>query len=538
MSLARALARLAPGWSQRAPAMPVQSSDWGDFVSVRSAAGVNVSPTDALQLSTVQACVTLIARSLASVPLVLYRRTANGGRQPAENHPLYALLHDIANPLQTAFDVRQQLFVSALLYGNGYAEIEWGADGYPTALWPLPPEQVQLWATSDRQVVYRVSGDLFGVSAAVRWLPEWRVHHLRGLAVQGLLGLSPLRAANAVGLAMATEEFGARYFGDGAHPSIVLSHPAKLTPEATKNLRASFEAQWSGMSNAHRVAVVGEGVKPEAMRIAPNESQFLETRAFQVAEICRIFNVSPGLVGATETQTYASAEQDLIRFRELTLKPWADNHAAAILHDCLLPDERGEYFADYVLSDLQMTDLKTRYEAHQIGILTGFVAPNEARAIENMNPLPGGDDLLVPLNMGKAKEGSGDTGEGSGVTRHESGVTEDEDSQAEDSQDDARAALIEQAQVAADLTAAWVADVRTRLAARIANDVRQAGAKALRTGGRTGLSEWGETMIHEWRTAGDGMLAALHSVRPGAEPNVGEWVATAYQAAVRELIHE
>ena len=313
MSLALRLARLArlgPGGTgapaqprqaeRRGASMPVMSStDW-DFAGVRSAAGVNVSPAEALSLSTVQACVSLIARSLASVPLVLYRRTADGGREPAEDHPLYPILYERANPLQTAFEVRQLLFVSALLYGNGYAEIEWGEDGFPVGLWPLPPEQVQLWVTSDRRLVYRVSGDVFGVDGRVRWLPEWRVHHLRGLATQGLLGLSPLRAANAVGLAMATEEFGARYFGDGAHPSIVLSHPGKLGPEAVKNLRASFEAQWSGLSNSHRVAVVGEGAKPEAMRIAPNESQFLETRAFQVAEICRIFNVSPGLVGAAE----------------------------------------------------------------------------------------------------------------------------------------------------------------------------------------------------------------------------------------------
>ena len=526
--LARAFGRKK---EQRATPMPVQPEAWGDFIGLRSAAGVNVTPMEALQISTVLSCVTLIARSLASVPLVLYRRTANDGRTPAEDHPLYSILLDLANPLQTAFDVRQMLFASTLLYGNGYAEIEWSPDGYPVALWPLPPEQVQMYATSDRQVIYRVSGDVFGVSTQVRWIPDWRMHHLRGLAVQGLVGLSPLRAANAVGLALATEEFGARYFGDGAHPSIVLSHPAKLSAEAVRNLRASFEMQWSGMNNAHRVAVVGEGVKPEAMRIAPNESQFLETRAFQVAEICRIFNVSPGLVGATETQTYASAEQDLIRFRELTLKPWADNHTKALKKDCLMADERAEYFADYVLSDLQMTDLKTRYEAHQIGILTGFKTPNEARAIENMNPLPGGDALLRSLNMASAGEevpGDAQADEG------ESG-SEGEAERGRGGAGVSAMALLEQAGLAADLTNAWVADVQARLEARIANDVRQGGAKALRAGGLMQLGEWGEEMITEWRQAGEAILAPLRGVRPGAEPNVGEWVMSAYQAGIKEL---
>ena len=153
---------------------------------------------------------------------------------------------------------------------------------------------------------------------------------------------------NAVGLAIATEEFGSRYFADGA-PSMVLSHPGKLTPDAMRNLRASFENQWSGLSNAHRVAVVAEGVKPDSFSIRADEAQFLETRAFQVAEICRLFNVAPGLVGAAETQTYASAEQDMIRFRELTLGPWAEALEKRIAADLLTDDERRGMFVQHKL---------------------------------------------------------------------------------------------------------------------------------------------------------------------------------------------
>lgn len=515
--------------SQRATPMPVASGTWDGVLGVRSSAGVTVTPSESLSISTVQACVALISGALASVPLVLYRKERNGGRTPAEDHPLYGLLHDVANPVQTAFEVRQALFVSVLLTGNGYAEIEWGADGYPAALWPLAPEQVQLYVTSDRHLMYLVSGDTFGVDGRQRWVPWYRMHHLRGLATQGLIGLSPLRAANAVGLAMATEEFGSRFFAQGARPGFILSHPGALGDKAYQRLKSTWDN--GGAENAHRVKIIEEGMKVEKIGVTPDESQFLETRAFQVAEICRIFNVSPGLVGAQETQTYASAEQDLIRFRELTLKRWAEAHCAALWRDCLMEDERPGYLVDYVLSDLQMTDLKTRFEAHQIGLLTGFVTQNEVRTEENMNPLPGGDVLWRPLNMGVTGEPE-DTSQASGVPSQASGDASGDDDQGED----ARAALLVQAGLAADLTAAWVADVRSRLEARIANDVRQAGAKALRNGGRTGLSEWGETMIYEWRTAGDGMLAALHSVRPGAEPDVAQWVGTAYQAAIKELI--
>ena len=531
---------LAP-LARRGVQMPVSTSEWAGGPRVRSDAGVNVTAASALGVSTVQACVTLIARSLASVPLVLYRRTANNGREPAEDHPLYWLLHDVANPAQTAFEVRQQLFVSALLYGNGYAEIEWGADGYPVALWPLSPDQVQPWVSTDRRLIYQVHGDTFGVDAQVRWLSDRQIHHVRGLAVQGLIGLSPLRAANAVGLAMATEEFGARFFAQGARPGFILSHPGQLSDRAFERLQAGWDN--GGGENAHKTKIVEEGIKVEKIGISPDEAQFLETRAFQVAEICRIFNVSPGLVGAAETQTYASAEQDLIRFRELTLGPWAKNHEAALKRDVLIPEEQAEYFTEYKLSALQMTDLKTRYEAHQIGLQTGFLTQNEVRAIENMNPVEGGDDLWRPLNMGVT--GEPEPEEASNVTSQtsEGDSSTEEDRPEEGARGEGRGAV--DAPGKSEIISLFeplVADVRARLTARVANDVRQAGAKAQRIGGRLGLQEWGEEQLHDWRMAGEGMLAATLAAATLAgvavRADVGEWVTSAYQAAVKELIHE
>ncbi len=474
--------------------------DW--LIGSRSAAGVEVTPNGALASTTVMACVTLIARSLASVPLVLYRRTADGA-EPATNHPLYSLLHDMANPLQTAMEVRETMFANVLLHGNAYSEIEWGADGYPAALWPLAADRVGLEISKDRQLTYTYWSDDFGMVK----LPGWRVHHLRGLATTGLLGISPIRAAmNAVGLALATEQFGGRYFSEGAAPSMVLSHPAKLTPEAMRNLRASFENQWSGMTNAHRVAVVAEGVKPESFQIRADEAQFLETRAFQVAEICRIFNVSPGLVGAAETQTYASAEQDMIRFRELTLGPWAEAAEKRIAADLLTAEERGQYFAQHKLAKLQATDLRTRYETYNVAKQAGILTTNEIRRMEDYNPVAGGDELWMPLNMAPA----------SAVAAQ---AAETQPADPEEQPD--------------DLRALWVADVQRRLVARIGNDVRQAGGKALRNGGRLALSEWGETQMHEWRMAGEEMLAVV----PSADvTGVAAWVASGYQAAVRGLI--
>lgn len=524
MSVMQAL--LAP-LTQRAAPTPVQSSTTlYDLFGSRSAAGMTVTPMESLSVSTVQACVSLIARSLAAVPLVLYRRTADGGREPADDHPLFPILHDLSNPLQTAFDVRQQLFVSVLLYGNGYAEIEWGEDGYPRALWPLAPDDVTLYQNPDRSLLYRVQE-----GTGVRWLPQWRLHHVRGLSTAGLLGLSPLRAANAVGLAMATEEFGARFFSQGARPGYILSHPGQLSDKAFQRLQASWN---DSAATSHKTKIVEEGIKVEKTGVAPDEAQFLETRAFQVAEICRIFNVSPGLVGAAETQTYASAEQDMIRFRELTLGPWAKNHRSAIERDMLLPGERGELFVQYKLAALQATDLKTRYEAHQIALLTGFETQNEVRAMEDLNPVEGGDLLWRPLNMGI-------TGAPPDVPDASGDMSGDNDADEQAGENGQRSIVngqlsMEEAPGKSEISAlldAWIGDVRGRLDARIANDVRQGGAKALRNGGRLALQEWGEEHMHDWRTAGEAMLASVPGADAGA---VGEWVASAYQAAVKELI--
>jgi HK97 family phage portal protein len=528
VSLSTALARWLPKRDERAASVhPSVTSNFFDWLAPTPTTGVSVTPQSSLRSTTVMACVNLIARSLASVPLVLYSRQG-ASRKPAEDHPLYPLLHDLANPLQTAMEVRETLFANCLLYGNSYAEIEWSEDGYPAALWPLPSDCVGLQITPDRKLIYTYYDNLNGLAL----LPKWRVHHLRGLSLAGLLGISPIREAmNAVGLSIAAEDFGGLYFGNGARPSLVLSHPAKLTPEAMVNLRTSFEKQWSGLGNAHRVAVVGEGVKPEPIGIPPNEAQFLETRAFQVAEICRIFNVSPGLVGAAETQTYASAEQDMLRFRELTLGPWAEAHEKTILRDLLTPEERRTLFAKYRLDKLQATDLATRYTTYNTAKTAGILTTNEIRGMEDLNPIDGGDILWMPANMSNANADPAEGDQAADPQRAgaESEVQpDDQDDDDGDSTPDMQRALLP-----------LVADARRRITARVANDVRQSGAKALRAGGRQQLAVYIEHVYADWRQAAGEMLMPIEDTARAVGVNVAAdistWIDEAVHVAVGEL---
>jgi HK97 family phage portal protein len=513
VSLARALARRMPRFPLRAERREVTfDAKLLDALrsggSVLSAAGVPVTVEGSLRLSAVLGAVLLIADSLASVPLSLYERLPGGGRRVRADHPLHQVLHDLANPLMTAFDVRSTMLAHRLLYGNAYAEIEWDADGYPVALWPMDPQRVGIVMMDDHRLAYTYWSDAMGGVA----LPAWRVHHQRGLVMRGAVGLSPIRTAmNAIGLGLATEEFGARYFVNGAAPSVVLSHPSKLTPEATKNLRSSFEMQWAGLSNAHRIAVVGDGVKPELLSIPIEESQFLQSRQFQVKEIARIFKLPPGLLGETETATYASAEQEVLRFRELTLGPWAERFEKEIFRDLLTTDEQRTMFAQHTLAKLQATDLKTRFETYQISKNAGILTTNEVREMEDRNPVTGGDVLWMPLNMGPADQVAqeGTLGDGRRM------IAPDDD--------------------LAPAIAAWLADTESRVRVRVANDVRLGGAKARRKGGADGLSAWVREQQPHWIAAGRRMLAPLAAVTQVDAHLVREWVYDEWAARRAEL---
>lgn len=527
--------------------------------STLSAAGVSVTVEGSLRLTAVLGAVLMIAESLASVPLSLYERLPDGGRRVRDDHPLHRLLHDQANPLLTAFDVRAMMHAHRLLYGNAYAEIEWDDDGYPVALWPLDPQRVGIVLLENRQLAYTYWSDEFGGVA----LPAWRVHHQRGLMMRGMVGLSVIRTAmNAVGLGIATEEFGARYFVNGAAPSVVLSHPAKLTKEAVNNLRASFEMQWSGLNNAHRIAVVGEGIKPELLSIPIEESQFLESRQFQVKEIARIFKLPVGLLGETETATYASAEQEVLRFRELTLAPLAERQEKEIHRDLLTDDEQRTMFAQHKLAKLQATDLKTLYETSQIAVLSGIQTPNERRLLEDMNPVDGGDVLWMPMNMAPATQiaaGRGAAAEGgtrgSAVTgeRRETPYSADHAPVGNVSQEtQPGGALDEEGQRGRDAEdALWlqevieplIYDAKRRVQKRVTNDVHHAGMKVLRRSGKDALLKWLDKQTAGWRRFADEICEPMWPAlkRYADAPNAAvrdQWIVDAGELAIDDIVEQ
>jgi HK97 family phage portal protein len=511
---------------QRAIALD-ESARLGSLAAMQpSVAGVTVTADSALRNMTVLACIRIVGQSLASVPLILYRREGRQ-RTRATEHPVYAVLAQTGNAEMTAYEVRETRVSHCMAWGNAYAEIQYDSNYQVRGLWPLAPDRVGVERNAAGRLQYTYWSDAMGQGFV---LPGYRVLHLRYTMLRGALGMSPVRQAmNALGVAQATEEYGGRYFANGSRPSIILKHPGRLNPESFKRLRESFADTWQGLDNAHRVNILEEGITPEVVGIPPEEAQFLGTRQYQVQEIARLYGVPLDMLAVGETATYASAEQHAINFRQFTLLEWAKRDEQRLMADLLTAEERRQgYYIEYLLDGLERATLDTRTQAYATMIQNGMLMPNEARERENLDPLPGGDVLLMPLNMQMIDADGVMVGAATGA--------EGESGAEGDGETDNRAALLEQAGLAADLTNAWIADVRQRLESRIANDVRQQGAKMLRQGGRGALGEWGESMMHEWRLAGEGMLSALRGVRPAAEPGVGEWVATAYQAAVRELI--
>lgn len=366
---------------------------WYNAPTSYSVAGVAVNAESALKLSAVWACVGLMADTVASLPLVVYRNLPNdSGKERARNHPLYPVLHRQPNDNQTAFEFWQMMLGHALLRGNGYARIVPGARGFVDQLIPLHPDDVQPEELTDGsgRLRYQIDGKPHN---------QEDIFHLRGLSLDGKMGLSVIAyARETMGISLAAERYGGRFFGNDSRPGGVLKTDRKLSEDAGKRLKSSWEAAHTG-SNQHRVAVLEEGLEWQQIGISPEDAQFLETREFQAEDICRWFRVPPHMVGLTSKSTSwgSGIEQMSIGFATYTLRPWLVRIQQGISKDLILAPDT--YFAEFIVEGLLQGDIATRYNAYQVGVTNGWLSSNEVRRKENMNDREGGDVYLTPLNM-------------------------------------------------------------------------------------------------------------------------------------------
>jgi HK97 family phage portal protein len=361
-----------------------------------SSTGVPVSPESSLRSTAVFACVRVLAETIAALPLVTYRRLPRG-KERATDFYLYPILHDTPNPEMTSFIYRETITSHVVLWGNGYSEMQLDGAGRVVALWPLLPQYTVPMRAPDGTLFYKT----YVPGVGYRGLTADRVFHVRGLGLNGLMGLSPIALArNAVGLSLATEDYGSRWFGNGSAPGLVLKYPGNLSDEQYEAAQASWEAAHGGLSNAHRVAILEGGITVEKIGIPNNDAQFLDTRKFQLTEIARLFRIPPHLIGDLERSTNNNIEQQSLEFVMYSMLPWFARWEQEISRSIMLEQERTNYFAEFLIDSLLRGDTTTRYNAYSSAINAGWMTRNEVRERENMNPAGAAlDRYLEPLNM-------------------------------------------------------------------------------------------------------------------------------------------
>ncbi len=369
-------------------------------------AGKAVNEQTAMQMTAVYSCVRILSETLAGLPLHVYRYNDSGGKEKNYKHSLYKLLHDEPNPEMTSFAFRETLMSHLLLWGNAFAQIIRNARGEVIALYPLMPNKMTVDRDNNGHLfyLYQKNGD-FGKENQVYLKPS-DVLHIPGLGFDGLVGYSPIAMAkNAVGLAIATEEYGAKFFANGAAPGGVLEHPGTIKDPL--KVKESWNSAYQGSSNAHRVAVLEEGMKYQAIGISPEQAQFLETRKFQINEIARIFRVPPHMLADLEKSSFSNIEQQSLEFVKYTVDPWLVRWEQAMCRALLMESEKPAVFIKFNVDGLLRGDYASRMSGYAVGIQNGFMSPNDVRQLENMDLIPdelGGNFYVINGAMTKLSE--------------------------------------------------------------------------------------------------------------------------------------
>lgn len=374
------------------------------FMMGGSTSGKSVTERSSMQMTAVYACVRILSEAIAGLPLHLYRYKEGGGKEQAIDTNLYRLLHDEPNPEMTSFVFRETLMTHLLLWGNAYAQIIRNGKGEVVALYPLMPNKMSVDRDEKGQLYYtysRANEEAATMTGNTVTLKPSDVLHIPGLGFDGLVGYSPIAMAkNAIGMAIACEEFGAKFFANGAAPSGVLEHPGTIKDPA--KVRDSWNSTFGGSANSGKVAVLEEGMKYTPISISPEQAQFLETRKFQINEIARIFRVPPHMVGDLEKSSFSNIEQQSLEFVKYTLEPWVVRWEQALARALLSATEKPTYFFKFNLEGLLRGDYQSRMNGYAIARQNGWMSANDIRELENQDRIPaeeGGDLYLINGNM-------------------------------------------------------------------------------------------------------------------------------------------
>lgn len=361
-----------------------------------TASGETVTVNTAMQLESVWACVRLKSQTAATLPFQLYRRDADGRGTIARDHPLYSILHDLPNADMTAVNFWEAVFASLDLWGNAYASIDRDSNGRVIALTPLQPDHLTVQRQPDGSLIYR-----YNWNGQYGEMTEDQVFHVKGFTLNGLVGISPIsQHRNVLGIALAAEKVAASLFQNGMRPSAILSSPEYLKEEQRNRFSAEFITKFTGAINAGRTPLLEGGWKFEPLSINPQDAQLLATRQYSVEQICRMFGVPPAMIGHMEkTSSWGTGlEQMNLIFLTYALRPMLKAIEQEVWRSLLTPVERMQYYAEFNVEGLLRADSQGRAVLMKAMVENSLRTPNELRALDNMEPLPGGDDLMIMNN--------------------------------------------------------------------------------------------------------------------------------------------
>lgn len=366
-----------------------------NFYMGQSVSGKMVNERSSMQTTAVFACVRIIAETLASLPLHTYQNVGDG-KVKANDHPLYKLLHDEPNPEMTSFTFRETMMTHLLLWGNAYCQMIRNGRGDVIGLYPLLPDKMTVDRDKRGELYYAYRKEGF-----THYLGPDDVLHIPGLGFDGVMGYSPVALAkNAIGLNIAAEEYGGNFFANNATPSGLLSTPGSIK-DPTK-VRDAWQAAYGGSNNSNKMAVLEDGLSYQQISMPNSDAQFLETRKFQIEEICRIFQVPPHMVADLSKSSFSNIENQSISFVVHTIRPWLVRVEQAMNRKLFKEKEKGTYYVSFNASALMRGDYKSRMDGYAIGIQNGFFSVNDVRKMENMDPIDageGGDLYLTNGNM-------------------------------------------------------------------------------------------------------------------------------------------
>ena len=361
-----------------------------------------VSKETSLRLSTVWSCVKVISETIASLPISLYEKDSNDKRYVLFDNPLHHLVGEQPSTLYNSFSFFERALIDLCLDGNFFAYIERNNGGLPTQIIPIQCNDVKVYVSPDgREVYYNIeqnSSIPYPISGRVG---SENMLHIKGLSTDGLMGKSPIQsAAESLGISLAIEQFAGSFFKNGASVGGILKHPGTLKPETAKRLRASWNQTYSGSINAGKTAILEEGMDFFPRQIPNNQAQFLETRQYQISDICRVFRVPNHLVNDLSNATYSNIEAQQIDFVVHTITPWIKRIEIALNHKLIPNKDRGKNYFKFNLTALLRGDSKSRADYYRTLLNIGVLSPDEVRAFEDLNSMGGpSESVYMQSNM-------------------------------------------------------------------------------------------------------------------------------------------